>query len=242
MKPPKMIILIFVGMSILFDGALGQQLFMEKYRDAIQEYIMTGHEKGWQHRCDVLSANSFYDEDVPHISMTLDRIQTLNIKTAFENTHCLLVNYDVSSKDSLSTLLKFARIAINHVRLALVMKMQTHIALEALGMAKNISNLPFVIAVKLENGMEAFLCPVVGELKPHLGYEMCKPSYLHYKHKTLRVGLMGIPPEFVTTSAGTIEGVNIRMVKMISEKLEFTPKIHPQASFRAAVVQVTFAL
>ena len=38
MKPPKLIILIFVGMSILFDGALGQQLFMEKYKDAIQEY------------------------------------------------------------------------------------------------------------------------------------------------------------------------------------------------------------
>ena len=221
---------------ILLNQALGQQQsnFMGKYKEAIQKHIMIGHEKGWQH-CDILSSTPS-NEGVPQMSMNLDNIKTLNIKSAFENSHCLLVKYDVSSKESLLTLLEFGWNAINHVRLALMIEMHSGITLE---MAKNTSKLPFLVAAKSEADIEQFLCPVVGELNPHLVNEMCNPSYLDYKNKTLHVGLMGVPPDFVMTDTGKIEGASIRMINMISERLKFSPKINVAASYSAAEKQVT---
>ena len=228
-------ILIPVGILILLDQALGQQqsIFMEKYKEAIQKYIMTGHEKGWQH-CDILSANPSA-ETVPHISMTLEKTKTFNIKSAFENTQCLLVNYDVNSKASLSTLLEFGRKAINHVRLALVVKMGARITEE---MATNTSNLPFLVAAEFEDGTKQFICPTVGESKPHLSHKMCSPSYLDYKNKSLRIGLMGIPPDFALTSEGTIDGANMRLIKMMANKMKFMPEIKLATSMNAAENQV----
>ena len=235
MKPPK-IITILVGMLILFDRVLGQQqnIFMAKYKDAIQEHIMTGHEKGWPH-CDILSSNPS-NEGVPHISMTLDKIQTLNIKSAFEKTHCLLVHYDISSKDNLSTLLEFGWNAITHIRMALVIKMGLGITLE---MATNISTLPFLVAAESEHGKIQFLCPVVGDLKPRLWDEMCSPSFLEHKDKVLRIGLLGLPPDFVMTSVGTIDGVNIRFINTMAERLQFIPEIKVAESFNSAEEQVS---
>ena len=105
------------GVINLLNTALGQQsIFFAKYKDAIQKYIMTGHEDGWRH-CDILSANPS-DGGLPQISMTLDNIRNLDIRLAFENTQCLLITYDVSSRASLLALLEFGWNAINHVRLA----------------------------------------------------------------------------------------------------------------------------
>ena len=222
MKPSLAIILLPVGMAALSDMAVGQQkhTFMKKYMNAIQEYIMTGHEKGWDH-CDVLSSNPTSEGD-PQMSMNLEKIETLNLKSAFKNSHCLLVHYDVSSESSLSTLIEFGWNTVNYVRLALVMEMHSSITLH---MVKNTSNLPFLVAAVTEYGREQFLCPMVGEMSPRIENEMCNPSYLDYKNKTLRIGLTGLPPDFIRFPDGKIEGVNIRMMRMISERLKFTPKI-----------------
>ena len=237
MKPSLAFILPPVGMAALSDIAVGQQkdTFMKKYMNAIQEYIMTGHEKGWHH-CDVLSSNP-PSENAPGISMNLDKIETLNIKSAFKNSHCLLVHYHVSSESSLSTLIEFGWNTVNYVRLALVIEMHSSINLQ---MLKNTANLPFLVAAVSENGMEQFLCPVVGEMNPRIANEMCNPSYLDYKDKELHIGLMGLPPDFIMLPDGEIEGVNIRMMRMISDRLNFTTKISVADSHLAALKLVNY--
>ena len=67
---------------------------------------------------------------------------------------------------------------------------------------------------------------------------MCSQSLVDHTQKELRIGLMGIPPDFVLTSKGTIEGVNVRMISMMAERLKFTPKIELAASFQKAHTQV----
>ena len=247
-------ILMPVVLFVLVDKALGQQegIFIAKHRDAIQKYIMTGHEEGWQH-CDILSENPSY-MGVPQISIKLEKIKTLNIKSAFENSHCLLVNYDISSNASLSTILEFGLEAIEHVRLAVVIKMHSGLTLEAIEhvrlavlikmnadnfahRATNISNLPYLVAAESENGMEQFHCPTVGEIKPCLRYEMCYPTYLNHKNKALRIGLLGVPPDLVFTSTG-VDGTNIRLIKTMAERLEFIPEIKFATSFIGAIYQV----
>ena len=227
---------IIFWMSILCDMALGQHrsTFMTKYKDAIQKYIMIGHEEGWKN-CDILSANPT-DDDVPQISLKLEEIRRLNINLAFEKTNCLLVNYHVRSTASLLALLEFGWKVINHVRLAFLIKLNSSITL---GMATNTSNLPFLVAAELEDDTEQFLCPVVGQSKPRLEDKMCHVSYMDYKYKSLRMSLMGMPPDFVFIKATkTIDGANMRLIRMIAQRLKFQPKINMATSFSAAVKQV----
>ena len=226
-------ILLFYRILLPSERVYGQ--ILTKYKDQIQNYMMTGYESRWHH-CDMLSANSFFYEDSPQITMDLDKIQTLNLKSTFAYSTCLLVHYDVSSKASLSALLEFGWKAINHVRLALLLHMTSGITLE---MATNSSNLPYLVAAQLQDGKEQFLCPVVGEVHPRLGQQMCRKSYLHYKNKILRIGLMGILPDFVMTSTGSIDGTNIKLIKMLVERLRFTPDIILAPSFNAASNQVS---
>ena len=223
------------GMLILCGTALGlpHNIFLSKYKDDIQKYIMTGHEGGWKH-CDILSANPS-DEGVPQILMALDKLPTLNIMPVFEKTQCLLFNYDVTTKASLSILLDFGRMAINSIRLALVTKLHSGINLE---MATNTLNLPFMVAIESELGKEKFLCPVVGKFKPLLDDEMCSESFHNYKSRPVRIGLMGTPPDFVFTSTGLIDGVNIRLIKMMAETMKFIPEISIARSMKSAFNQV----
>ena len=86
--------------------------------------MMTGYESKWQH-CDRLSDDSYYSNNEPQITMNLEEIQTLNLKAAFAYSTCLLVHYDVSSRASLSALMEFGWKAINHVRLAIVITLQS---------------------------------------------------------------------------------------------------------------------
>ena len=227
-------ILPLYGMLLLSLEVYGQGQILAKYKGAIQNYIMTGYESTWRH-CDLLSANIYSNEGVQQVTMDLDKIKTLNVKSVFSSSACLLVIYDASSKSGLSTLLQFGQNAINHVRLALVIKMRAGITLE---MATNTSNLPYLVAAESQHGTEQFICPVVAEVKPRLRHEMCSPSYLDYKNKILRIGLLGFPPDFVLSSTGTIEGVNIRLIKMMAERLKFMPEINIPASFKAAEDQV----
>ena len=204
------------------DRALGQKqsLLIQKYREPIQNYIMTGQEKGWQH-CDILSAYPSY-EGVPQISMTLEKLTELDIKSAFAHSHCLLVNYHIRSESNLSALLDFGWATIQHVRLALLIKMESGITLN---MARNTTKMPFLVAAELDHGKEQFLCPFVGETEPRLEQVMCRASYVHYKNKTIRIGLVGTMPEFILTSNSTIEGTGIQLINILAQKFKFMPEV-----------------
>ena len=171
------------------DGVLC--IILTHHKEAIQSYIMTGYESNWQH-CERLSDLSDYSSNEPQIIMNLNEIQTLNLKSAFAYTTCLLVHYNVGSKASLSALMEFGWKAINHVRLAIVMKLRSGITLE---MAKNTSNLPYLVAAQLDDGKEQFLCPIVGQENPGFGQVMCRKSYLNYQSKKLRIGGSGLLPD-----------------------------------------------
>ena len=221
---------------ILSEPANGEEQgkLFDRYKDKIQEYIMTGHEKGWKY-CDILSANSFSHESEPHISMDLSKIKTLNIKKTFASSSCLLVNYHVSGNISLATLFDFGWAAIQHVRLALVVNMSSGITLD---MITNTTKLPFLIAAELEQGREQFLCPIVGEINSILEENLCKPSYASFKKKRLRVALLGIPPYFMVTNTGQIDGTDIRLLRILEQKLNFGAEITVPQSYLEADTKV----
>ena len=221
--------LLPIGTLLLIPHAIQGQdriVFLDKHKESIQNYIMTGHEKGWKD-CDILSANTLLNEGTPQFSMDLDKIKTLNPKSAFALSHCLLVTYDVGSKASLSALLDFGWATINDIRLALVIKLDYGITLE---MATNTTNLPFLVASVSDQAKEQFLCPVIGEVEPRLQQDMCKPSYVSYLNKILRITQLGIPPDFLMTRSG-LDGTNIRMMKILEDKLKFRSKIIVGKSF-----------
>ena len=225
------ILLILAAVLILLNRALGQhqqhKTFMENYKEAIQKYIMTGHELRGQH-CDILSANPSYNS-VPQISMDLEKIKTLNMKSAFASSHCLLVNYHITNEASLSALTDFGWEAIEHIRLALIIKMESGITLS---MVRNATKMPFLVAAELDHGQE-FLCPVVGEIEPRLEHDLCKASYVSYKNKRLRIGLVGPMPDFIYRD-GTIEGTGIRLIDMLASRLNFIPQVQVPNSMDAA--------
>ena len=197
---------------------------------------MTGHEGGWQH-CDILSSNPSIN-GVPHLSMHLEKIRKIDMKTAFTSSHCLLINYHVNSEDNLSTLIDFGWRAIQHIRLAIIIKMKNGITLN---MAKNATKMPFLVAAELDQGQE-FLCPVLGEIVPRLEKEACKDSYVSYKNKRLQIGLVGVMPDFILTRDGTIEGYVIRLIEMLAQKFNFIPQVRIPKSLEAAESQVRLKL
>ena len=219
------------------DGVIGKHhnAFLKKYREEIQTYIMTGDEIGWQH-CDLLSSNHYQEEGFPQISMDLEKIMTMNTKLTLSSSHCLLVSYHVSNEEDLSTLIEFGLKTLKHLRLAFVITMNSSINLEV---ATKTKKFPILFAVKLNNGEEKFLCPVVGEHKPRLQHEMCKPTYVTYKKKSLKIGLFGVAPYFVPTENG-FDGTDSRLISMLAEKLYFTPKIVIPSSFAAAEEMVCY--
>ena len=141
-----------------------------------------------------------------------------------------------SGMDSLMALLDFGRATIQHLRLALVMEMGPGVILD---MIDNTTQLPFLIAADLGQGMEQFICPVVGEMKPLFEHKLCKPPYMSYKHKKLRVALLGILPHFVRISDGIIDGANTMMIKVLEDRLSFTADIVFPNSYEAAEYQVS---
>ena len=153
------------------------------------------------------------------------------MKSAFSHSPCLFVIYHVTSNDSLSALLEFGWAAIQHVRLALVMKMGPDITLDV---AVNTTKLPFLVSARLDSGKEQFLCPVVGENRPRLEQYMCKSSYASYKDKILRTGLVGLDPYFMVTKNG-IDGMDFRMLMVLANRLIFRPNIIVPNSFKAAI-------
>ena len=229
--------LLIWGALLLSNVTFGAEnrVFLDKHRAEIQEYIMTGHERGWKN-CDILSANTLPHDREPHVSMDLEHIKTLDIKTTFASSSCLLVSYDVEGNESLSTLLDFGWSSFQIVRLALVMKMNSG---TNLNMIRNTTKLPFLIAAELEQGMEQFLCPVVGKIAPVLEQEMCDLSHVSYQGKQLRISHVGIPPQFIfDPNSGTVDGTTLRMMRILEQKLHFTAEIIFADSYDGLIAMV----
>ena len=215
-------------------GALGQQgMFLEKYRAQIQNYIMTGN-AGESKDCDILSGSTFLDA-TPQISMDLDKLKTMNIKSAFASSRCVLVNYHVDGIADIQALLKFGMDAADHVRIALVLKMRLGLTLD---MVTNTTKLPFLVAAELGQAKEQFLCPVVGEVEPRLEQVLCPASYVSYSYKTLRIGLLGIRPDFIFTNNGNFDGINIRLMNILKHRFNFMSEIIIPQSFQDANLKV----
>ena len=239
MKCLSVYILLVVILN-LPDASIGQEQisFLNRYKEAIQNYIMTGHEYGWK-QCDILSDESSFEKgsqmgSTPHIFMEVDKIMTLNIISNFASSPCLLVTYHIDDMTSLSTLLDFGKAAFQYTRLALVLTMDSGITLE---MASNVTKLPFLVAAESTHGKEQFLCPVVGETDLRLEQELCDQSYVSYKNRTLRFGIVGIPPYVYYTDAGH-DGIDTKLLTMLKERLNFTPKLIDPPSWTGSMHMV----
>ena len=53
---------------------------------------------------------------------------------------------------------------------------------------------------------------------------MCDKSYTTYRYKKLKVGIVGVPPHFFPTKSG-IDGTDIRLLRLLAEKLKFMPDV-----------------
>ena len=196
MATPKTYKLLFSFILLyLFDQCLGQNpaIFLTKNRDHIENYIMKGYGQGWKH-CDVVHGNSqrhnIFDE-MPKLVMDINMLGSIDIRTTFSSSYCLLISGIVNSNETLSDLFKFGWSVVQHKRLALLLKLGQGMTLE---MATNTTKLPFLVAARTMDGKEQFLCPVIGEKNPRLQDTRCDRSYSSYKNKSLTVGIFGIPP------------------------------------------------
>ena len=128
---------------------------------------------------------------------------------------------------SLSTLLDFGWEVIQYVRLAMVIKLSSGMTLDTMA----TKTLPYLVATVSNNGKEQFLCPVIGENEPRLEKVICKPSFVSFKHKTLRIAMMGIVPYFMMTKNGALDGKNMNLLRMLEKRLLFEPEITVANSF-----------
>ena len=172
-----------------------KSIFLEQYMEKIQDYIMIGHEKGWR-PCNLLSANSYREKSTPQISMDLDKIGTLNIKSVFSFSHCIFISYHANSKEDLASLVEFGLRAHRQMRVALLIKMKRGISLET---SLKDTRLPFMIGAELDNNKIQFNCPILGKSNTGLEPHICNPSYATYKDNVLRIVLYGVRENFHST-------------------------------------------
>ena len=154
------------ALVLYFGVVLGQNLdqFLKEHRAKIQDFIMAGYGEGWTN-CDVLSLNPTRVDDAPQFIMGFETFNKLDINSALSSSHCLLTAHYIESKESLSAIIKFGWIIIQHKRVALILSMAKGITLD---MASNTEKLPFLIVANLEGGGKQFLCPIVGRAEPLL--------------------------------------------------------------------------
>ena len=208
------------GVLLLCLPLNGQKIdnFLQQHKENVQDYIMVGHGKGWT-QCDVLSSNSFGD-DAPQLLMNFVEFQKLDMRSTLSSCHCLLASYHIESRESLSKIMQLGWEVIKHKRIALILSMAKGITLE---MATNTDKLPFLVAARLGSGEKQFLCPVIGKIKPLMQSKMCDISYVSYKYKKLRIGLLGVPPHLIFD--GGIDGTDVRLIKLLAKKLKFQPDV-----------------
>ena len=185
-------VLLFIGEILMFYKAqgLGFEVFTAEYRRPMEEYVMTGYGDGWRH-CDTLSANkqeANIDEDIPNFSITLDRLSTIDLRSILSYSRCVLAIYEVDTIEHLASIIKFGWKAIRNKRIALILKLGSGLTMDN---PINRTKLPFPVAAELENGVEQFICPFIGEDVPILQGQMCNNSYLSLERKTVRIGVTG---------------------------------------------------
>ena len=117
---------------------------------------------------------------------------------------------------------------IRHKRIALVLSMGEGVTLD---MAPNTAKMPFLIAAKLEGDQKQFLCPIVGMREPFMQNFMCDMSYASYRRKKLKIGIFGVNPHIFPTKHG-LDGTDIRLLKLLAQKLKFEPDLIIPRSFR----------
>ena len=210
------------GVLLLCRTSLGQNVhkFLNEHKVEIQNFIMTGYSGGWTH-CDVLSLNPV-GEDAPQIIMDFSTFEEVDLRSAVSFSHCLLASYHIESKERLSAIINFGWRVLKAKRVALILTLGNG---TTLNLATNTEKLPFLIAAaRIEGGGNQFLCPVLGSAKPILQNHMCDISYVSYKYKKLRVGLLGQNPHLFPTKVG-IDGTDVRLLGLLAEKLKFIPDI-----------------
>ena len=228
-------------------------MFMAKYLVAIEEYIMSGYGNGWTH-CDIMGSNlqksSIY-EHIPHVAIEIENLKTIDLKATVSSSHCLFAMYEVESLQNLASLMEFGRRAIQHKRLALVIKMGSALSHKNPFETKKP---PFLVAAQLENGKEKFICPAIGEVGPQ--EYMCDKSYVSLNGKMLHVGIVGIGPYFVgeillaiivlkisflsqvistSVTKNGIDGTDVRLLKLLAKKFDFSYNITNPGSYHAAI-------
>ena len=118
----------------------------------------------------------------------------MDIGGTTSSSHCLLAMYNIGSHQDLMSLMGFGWKAVQHKRIALVLKMAPGLTLKS---EMNLTKLPFMVAAELENGDGQYICPLIGEDEPCHQDFMCRQSYVLPEKKTLRVGMMGQKPYIV---------------------------------------------
>ena len=206
---------------LLCRTSLGQNAnkFLDQHKVEIQNYIMTGYSGGWAH-CDVLSLN-LVGEDAPQIIMDFSTFNEVDLRSAVSSSHCLLAAYHIESKERLTAIINFGWRVLKAKRVALILTLGNG---TTLNLATNTEKLPFLIAGRIEGGGNQFLCPLLGSTRPILQTHMCDISYVSYKYKKLRVGLLGQNPHLFPTKVG-IDGTDVRLLGLLAKKLKFIPDI-----------------
>ena len=189
---------LFIGGLILGDlvdviCAQENTRFLSRHINSIESYILKGYGKMSDYHCDVLHASSFRDglEGRAHFVMGSNAFDHFDLSSNLASSHCLLVSAEVNKNESLAAVIKFGWTVVQHKRVALVMKMGSSVTLNE---AMNITKLPFLVAAEFKGGKEQFLCPVVGKREPHIQNSMCYDNFTSYKDKTIRFGIIGVPP------------------------------------------------
>ena len=186
----KVVLLVRVIHVACQTHGLELNTFMAKHQTAMEEYIMTGHGNGWTH-CDIFSAfpeRKTNLEHIPQVTIDIEHLKSIDIGATLSSSHCILAMYEVGSRENLESLMELGRRAIEHKRIALVIKLGTGLSL------LDSKKLPFMIAALHENGKEEFICPSGENV---IQSRICDKSSLTLSGKTLHVGILGVGPYFI---------------------------------------------
>ena len=191
------VMVLFLFPCLSAEAFAQNEMFLTKYREHIEDFIMKGHVRGWKH-CDVIHdisqpQQSSLSDASPMFVVEIHKLPTYDIKTTYSLSNCLLISAHIKSNESLAEIIKFGWSVVQHKRLALFLVMSNGLTLD---MANNTTKLPFVIAARLEGISDQFLCPIIGQANPSLQDMKCDLKYTSLENKTLRTGIYGLVPNF----------------------------------------------
>ena len=200
--------------------------FADYHKEAMEAHIMAGYGGGWE-ECDLLAIPPLGEyvlgHDTPKFVLDMAQLRAVDIRTSFSKSHCLLIKAYVGSPKDLAGAIAFGWTAVHHKRLGMALKLGSNLTL---GMAANITNLPFPIAAQSVGGEEQFLIPSFGEempeLRPNLVHHRPNPSY---SGKQIRICLYEgkVPSTFFkggSKQLGPVAQLGIRLMSMLGGKMK----------------------